>query len=604
MATLDELNKSNFIDTTQGKVVEPVKGSVNFRPTLAETDPAFMPSSSTAPAQSNTTNRTPTIEGSPKDYKDSRPQPSIKVVSAKFDPNSATEFDINTLEKRHTEPTEADIELMSDLDKAVEREKKSISERINALTEKQHEEFLAAKKIAEDKDIDSEIGIDVSDYTDDDFDSTTFTEEGDYSYLDGSSDTDDSTTPTVVLHSDTKREEEVETTSENNIDDEIGDFKGPDLELDLETEASTINENLSSIDIADDIDKDLAEEIGESPEPDTDEIMKEFSKKVKERINPITKKINLSDFKIGNKVSDTVASILSFSKTSTADHFLPNAGKVISCSALSGSELMAINPENSNRNRINTMLDIFKIIYRHIVSPKPNKFEDWMKTTLFSDLDHIYFCLYKATFAGSHFMHFECPNEKCKEVFIKDIPFEDLIVYPDDETKDRMEKILTSGDSTPPDYQIHMYQISDDYVVGLRNPSIYNVNIEVATLSNQFLTKYSDLMDFIIYIDSVYCINYTNQTLDPIDLRPEKGNMSKTIAHKIHILSKILRKLPSDNYYELRKHITELYPNMNTVTYHIPETVCDKCGTKIPAVPVEAQALLFMRHQLGAFVVL
>ena len=629
MPNLEDLNKNGFIDTTQGKITEPIKGSANSKPTLEETDPAFMPSSKTPPAAGKA-KRTPVIAD--------RPQPSIKVVNAKFDSSQATEFDINTLEKRHSEPTEADMELMSQLDAAVEREKKSISERVHALTEKQREELEMMKQAKMDQSMDKAIDPAAQNIEngffdeDDDFDDDNYLADEAEDHNEAptelvqprriivpkkpvAEDVDDEINDSIGMNdtelpADIAALEEVETaepekfkepeTKETDIDDEIGD----DFAVDTTEDESEDERILNSIADTEDLDRDLAEEIGESPEPDTDAIMNEFTQVVKSRINPVKNIIDISKFKIGSKPVEAIEDHLSFSKISVADHFLPNAGKVISCSALSGTELMALNPENSNRNRLNTMRDIFKIIYKHIVSPKPKTFEEWMKTTRFTDLDHIYFCLYKATFSGSHFLHYECPNAKCKHVFIKDVDFDDMIVYPSDEVKEKMQNILNSGDSSPAEYEVTMHQISDEYVVGLRNPSIYNVSIEVATLSNDFLQKYSDLMDFIVYIDSIYHINYETQTLEPIDMKPDKDSVAKTTAGRIHTIAKVLRNLPSDNYYELRKRIAEVYPNLTSVTYRIPETKCEKCGTTIPAVDVEAQTLLFMRHQLGAFVVL
>ena len=634
MPNLEDLNKSGFIDVTQGKVTEPAKGLANSKPTLEETDPAFMPSSKTPPAAGKA-KRTPVIAD--------RPQPSIKVVNAKFDASQATEFDINTLEKRHSEPTEADMELMGQLDAAVEREKKSITERVHALTEKQREELEMMKRAKMDQSIDDAIDLAAADMgsgffdEDDDFDDGENYLSDDANEPEASveevqprriivpkrapieDDVNDEINNSIGMN-DTElpadiaaleeaeaaeidgheQPEEIVEKKVDDIDDEIGD----DFVADTTEDESEDERILNSIADTDDLDHDLAEEIGESPEPDTDAIMNEFTQEVKSRINPVKKIIDLNSFKIGSKPVEAVEDHLSFSKISVADHFLPNAGKAISCSALSGTELMALNPENSNRNRLNTMRDIFKIIYKHIVSPKPKTFEEWMKTTRFTDLDHIYFCLYKATFSGSHFLHYECPSAKCKHVFIKDVDFDDMIVYPSDEVKEKMQNILNSGDFSPAEYEVTLHQISDEYVVGLRNPSIYNVSIEVATLSNDFLQKYSDLMDFIVYIDSIYRINYETQTLEPIDMKPDKDNVAKTTARRIHTIAKVLRNLPSDNYYELRKRIAEVYPNLTSVTYRIPETKCEKCGTTIPAVDVEAQTLLFMRHQLGAFVVL
>ena len=134
VTSLEELRNSNGEKSQNENNIARVTG----QKTLAETDPAFIKTSSPIRGGGS---RTPVIDGSPK-------QPSIKVVNAKFDPSTAKEFDINTLEKRKPEKSEFEKEIMDDLDKAVAREKESITERINAITEMQRKEFeeqMAAK---------------------------------------------------------------------------------------------------------------------------------------------------------------------------------------------------------------------------------------------------------------------------------------------------------------------------------------------------------------------------------------------------------------------------------------------------------------------------
>ena len=596
VTSLEELRNSNGEKSQNENNIARVTG----QKTLAETDPAFIKTSSPIRGGGS---RTPVIDGSPK-------QPSIKVVNAKFDPSTAKEFDINTLEKRKPEKSEFEKEIMDDLDKAVAREKESITERINAITEMQRKEFeeqMAAKEEAEYKRVETEEQPTVkSSSGDDDID-------WDNLFDDDEKRTEDK----PVKHSPITRYVEEDTAQYTipNMDSEPAkidsEVEEDDLDGDEDTTTNTIEEVVedpkpiaSSNEISDDLDKDLAAEIGEEV-PDTDSIMKRFAENVKERIAPITKRFNLNDFTVGESpITCLDIKMMGLSHVSVADHFLPNAGKIISCSALSGSELMAMNPENSNRSRLNTLKDIYSIMYKHVVSEKPKTFDEWLKTTRFNDLEHIYFALYKATFGGSNFMTYECPNKKCQDVFIEDVSFEDMINYADDETKAKMQAIMSSGDSSITPYEIVRQQISNNLAIGIRNPSIYNVVIEVSGLSDSFLEKYQDLMDIIVFIDNIYYIDYEHQVLEPVDFMPDKNNIAKTIARRIKIIADILRSLPSDNYFELRKAVADAFPSLAGVTYKIPAATCKKCGTQIPERVVGAQELLFMRHQLGAFVVL
>ena len=596
VTSLEELRNSNGEKSQNENNIARVTG----QKTLAETDPAFIKTSSPIRGGGS---RTPVIDGSPK-------QPSIKVVNAKFDPSTAKEFDINTLEKRKPEKSEFEKEIMDDLDKAVAREKESITERINAITEMQRKEFeeqMAAKEEAEYKRVETEEQPTVkSSSGDDDID------------WDNLFDDDEKTTEDKpVKHSPITRYVEEDTAQYTipNMDSEPAkidrEVEEDDLDGDEDTTTNTIEEVVedpkpiaSSNEISDDLDKDLAAEIGEEV-PDTDSIMKRFAENVKERIAPITKRFNLNDFTVGESpITRLDIKMMGLSHVSVADHFLPNAGKIISCSALSGSELMAMNPENSNRSRLNTLKDIYSIMYKHVVSEKPKTFDEWLKTTRFNDLEHIYFALYKATFGGSNFMTYECPNKKCQDVFIEDVSFEDMINYADDEIKTKMQAIMSSGDSSITPYEIVRQQISNNLAIGIRNPSIYNVVIEVSGLSDSFLEKYQDLMDIIVFIDNIYYIDYEHQVLEPVDFMPDNNNIAKTIARRIKIIADILRSLPSDNYFELRKAVADAFPSLAGVTYKIPAATCKKCGTQIPERVVGAQELLFMRHQLGAFVVL
>jgi len=570
--SLEELRNQSqaVLDTTKGKVTTPMTSTP--KPTLAESDPAFTRSNQSVPG----TRRTPVINGNPP------PTPSIKVVHASFDSENAVPFDLNTLEKRPPEENPYEQELMSDLDKAVEAEKKSISQRIAAITEKQYEEFIEGKVGSEG----SSVRVDVTV-------------------------PDESPEPEVKYNIPEPIKEEVTIHSTNTVeidndidgdiykdegdtsdDEDLGDY------AEKEMDSFTFNETPIN---ADDIEKDLNAEVGNIEDDERESIFKNFQKDVRSITNPIKNKINLKNFKIAKESISPAKIHMTISDISTADHFLPNANRVITCSALSGPEMLRMNPENSNRSRINTLREIYNIIYRHVESKKPSSVDEWLKNMRFSDIDHIYFALYKATFGGSNFIHYECPNNSCGNVFIKDISFDDLIKYDNDEIKDKMKELFMSGNDSIPENNVELYQITDELVVGLRNPSIWNVVIETASLSDNFLEKYEELIDVISYIDSIYTIDMQTSSLIPIDLKPDKNDVAKSSARRIKILADVLRKLPSDNYYQLRADIANAFPNISSVSYKIPECTCPKCNTSIGETAIGAQQLLFMRHQLGAF---
>ena len=199
---------------------------------------------------------------------------------------------------------------------------------------------------------------------------------------------------------------------------------------------------------------------------------------------------------------------------------------------------------------------------------------------------------------GSNFVHYECPE--CQHVFIQDYDFEDMVQYRDDKAKEKIHHILNSGNTTIAGYNVKLSQISDNYVIGLKDPSIWNMVMETAALSEDFLNKYEDLMDTMSFIDSIYVIDRNSSELKPISFDYDKNDPAKSTARKIMILSEIIRTLSSDNYFDLRNQIAQLFSSSNDMTYKIPAAKCPKCGHEFPDEPTEGMRMLFTRHQLGA----
>ena len=346
--------------------------------------------------------------------------------------------------------------------------------------------------------------------------------------------------------------------------------------------------------------KDLEMELNVNMDDRSDEeVFRDLKASINKAMPAIKKKVDLNKFKISDSTvsGSAMPSFLSIKDVNQADWVLPNAKQTITMTGLSGPELFAMNPQNSNKNKINTFKQIYGIIYKHIVSAKPKTFEEWMKTTHFSDVDHMYATLFRSTFAGSFFIHHECT---CNNVFLQEYQFEDFVKYSDDKAKERIAKIFNSGKASNGEYEVEISQISDDFAVGLKDPTIWSMIMETASLSDKFLSKYEDLIDTMSFIDSVYVIDRESQSLKPVDFGYDAKDPTKSTARKISILANIIQSLSSDSYFELRSRISELFATNSDIGYQIPSAVCPKCGKEIEAMPITAQNLLFMRHQLGA----
>lgn len=621
--TLDELKEQNqqptvttsskFIDTTAGKVEKP--------------NPIQQPIMSTEPADpyfaTNTgyrsTKRTPTQDEDvihteeATTHTEEVKMPSMKVVNTTTtDFSEMKPLDLDSLPKRPPEVNPLEETLMAQLEEAVDNECKDITERIQAITEKQYEEMLELQRRTEAENL-ATIPDDMENMqtTDIEVEKEVHTLNDDYGIDTVEA---DNTAVEVAVY-----EKESPTVYEEEVVQEFPVLEDKVVHTVAEEDTIVVDDDSSIVitDYEDDIstsldmdglntiEDDLKSEFGESVIADANEVneaemLDELRTAVKKNISHVKNKIDLSQFSVSKTpVAASKAIGFSIRDTNKADWVLPNAGSVISVSGLSGPEIFSMDPSNSNRSKINTLKDIYSIIYKHVLNKGKITFEAWMKKTRFSDIQHIYFALYKATFSNSNFVHYECPS--CHHVFIKDIDFDSVVKYKDDETKAKITEILTNNVVDIKPYPITRYQASDDYVIDIKEPSIWNTVIELSSLSDSFLEKYESLVDTITFIDNIYIIDYDNNTLQPVDTKPVANNIGKTIANKISIYSDIIRNIPSDNFFDLRAKVASQFnANAGEVSYFVPGCNCPKCNTAIADKAMEGSELLFTRHQLGA----
>lgn len=406
---------------------------------------------------------------------------------------------------------------------------------------------------------------------------------------------------TVELSPSPVDDETTEVLETNDSDEEVENstkelpMTNPAVDFDDEDDDPYEDED----DDSEDLDDDVSDDSDEDAEEDK-KIVEEFRNEVKTKLKPVRNSIDLSRFSIRKKPVKA-SSIIKIQKASVnvSDWVLPTLGRPISVSELSGMEIIKMNPEESGRNRIDTAREMYRIIYEHVEDPNKGSYEEWCQTIPFSDVSHLQFALYKATFEHSNFIHCSCEN--CKKISLQQIPLMDMVNFENDEAKDRFNKMYEKESVSPIEgYELTMVQITDKYVFGLKLPSIYNVIIEIASLTPAFINKYNDLVDIISYIDSIYYIDEENEELLPISTNPVKGDIQKSCMRKIRIFNDILNNLSSDEYLTLRTKITELGNSSSDISYKIPDTTCPSCNETIEGENnVEPDRLLFTRHQLG-----
>ena len=286
----------------------------------------------------------------------------------------------------------------------------------------------------------------------------------------------------------------------------------------------------------------------------------------------------------------------------SADWVLVSAGKRFTMKEWTGPEIDSINKDTSGRNRFNTLREIFFAIYNHIISEKPS-FEEWLKTTSFFDIDHLYMGIYAANYGnGKNFLPYNCEDANCRYPFLSDHhPMDDMMYFVDDEAKERFYKIKESTDTVDPYlYKPHIEQIYGSIGVEFKEPSIYDVVFESAVLDDAFSKKYADIIRFLVYIKNVHLL--VNGQWHPVQCAVDKDNIVKTTKTRIITLAKIFAQLPSDAMTYMNKFIDQIDLAGNKVKYRLPEEVCPRCGKPVAKDPEEnifdGSRLVFSRHQL------
>ena len=312
-------------------------------------------------------------------------------------------------------------------------------------------------------------------------------------------------------------------------------------------------------------------------------------------------KVDTTGFKVSNK-SITMAKLLNIAEPEkrTADWVDTSTNKPFTTMEYSGLDIQKLNPENrrQQRNNINAVKDIYRTLYSHIQGAPNTKeaFEAWTKATPYRGVENYYFGAYKATFGGLNVVTYECPDDQCKNIFIIEQPI-DKMYEVDEDYKAQFDTIYNGDTTFTIDSREEIRPISDQFAIGLIEPSIYAVEIESLLITDEMRRKYSRIIGLIPFINRFYLIDKENRAYIPIDEQPVANDIAKTTKRRLSIYFNILDSLSNDQLAAVQGYAYNYKTEAPHIKFFQPECTCPKCKKIIPKVETSAMQLLFNRAQ-------
>ena len=394
-----------------------------------------------------------------------------------------------------------------------------------------------------------------------------------------------------------------EETEKEEIKKEPVKIENPDIDLEV-----TSVENTGTNSIIDDIDlslEDVEEEVVPEPDNNDEEMLKKLQKLATERLKPVSKRLDISSFTVIKKpISNTKQ--FNVNPVKAAKWVLMNQEATIIMREFTGAELEKLREFSQDGNSPSSLTKRYRLIYDHIDSPKPASFETWIKTTPFSDEDNLFFAIYIASFKGANYLPRDCSDQtNCKETWLTDdINIMDMVKFETEEAKKKFTTLYQNEDSSTTKaglYVSEMIPLSNNIAIAFREPSIYT-RIELSTLDQEFREKYSSVIEYMPYIDSIYFINQEEGTLTPVGYKAFADNNVKTTKSRIQQFAKVLSTLSIDEFGTIRPYVNSVITRSSGMSYIYPECTCPKCGKVVEEAAASAEELLFTRYQLGALV--
>lgn len=352
----------------------------------------------------------------------------------------------------------------------------------------------------------------------------------------------------------------------------------------------------------------MATEIVEEEEnvetDDSEDVLKHLQKLATEKLKPVSKKLDISSFTVLKKPVSNVTPMFKESSSRVAKWVLPTQDSIILMKEFSGAELEKLREYSENSRSVDALNRRFKMIYDHIMSPKPAAFDTWLKTTPFDDIDSYFFAIYIASFKGANYLPADCINPACKETFLSDnVDIMSMVEFENDAAKNSFLKLYQS-EAVPAGKGIYCTEIvpmNDKVAISFRQPSVYNV-FEIAAMDDKTRADYSSIIDYIPYIDTIYSIDMNNKQLVPIGYKMFADNNQRTIRSKIQKFHQILSTLTVDEFAIVKAYVKAIAEKNSGIYYTYPAIECPKCHTSTEKQRTTAEELVFTRYQLGTLV--
>ena len=336
---------------------------------------------------------------------------------------------------------------------------------------------------------------------------------------------------------------------------------------------------------------------------DDDDQLNNLKALISEKIKPVTKKLNLDGFTIAKK--GTVSNnILQTESAAVAKWVLPNSGIVVQMREISGANMELIRT-HLDRRPVPNIRGALKVIYDHIVSPKPDQYETWLKSIAYADYDNLFMAAYIASFSEANYLPIDCTNTACGKAYLSDnIEIMSMVDFKDKESENKFWDLYNSdivnGNGL---YISKVTAISDKFAVAFKEPSLYDTMIESGYFSEEFSNKYANTIAYLPYIDEIYYIDVLNKNLVPVDYKRYDNNISRTARSKVMRYNKVFNTLNADQNSIITAHVNAINERVNWFSYQIPETTCPECGfVNPPTVDQTASSLLFLRNRLAVLV--
>lgn len=417
--------------------------------------------------------------------------------------------------------------------------------------------------------------------------------------------TDDSLDEEELDNNDENTENNVADTNKIIIKSNSTDVGGVDPTSVERSNFSIDPEDFSDVDDIDD-----SKEIDKDEEERRKKIYNSFKSEILKKIVNKANKVNVTAFKVTKKTMSIQNALSRISKPkdeeikSTATWALMSIGRPYVCTALSGPEIVMLSTSDDSVNSgfiANTQQ--LRILYKHDANPnKPDSFNAWCKSIPYIDLDNMFMAEYVATFSRGNYIPYSCTNKKCMHMYLKDEKdiMGKMVDFKNDKIKKKFYDIIET-ELTPElsgEYETAVIPITNTLAIGFKQPSLYNMLIELRSVARDFLDKYADVVTVISYIDTMYYIDSETQDIVPIDYKIYPNDVSKTFKSKIASYSRLISTLEASEFNSVIAYINQISDTENTISYRIPETKCEKCGSVIEEVATSGKNLVFTQQQL------